>query len=154
MRRTILVLGMLPALLAAAEIYKSVDGQGRVTYSTAPPQDAVASESVDVAPGPSDSEQREAQQRVREMEAAAGRLNADAARRQAATVKARQQAQERVGKAEAELQEAMAIKDSDWLPKAGGGRRLNPAYEQRVEEARQRLQSAQKGLSEAQRDSR
>jgi len=62
--QVVATLMLLPTLVFAQEVYKSVDAQGRVTYSTTPPADSVSSESVKVQAGPGEEEREAAQQRL------------------------------------------------------------------------------------------
>jgi hypothetical protein len=59
------------APLNAETIYKSVDENGKVTYSTTPPEESETATPVDIAPPPSEERIKAAQQRhERNMEAA------------------------------------------------------------------------------------
>ncbi|MDB4575687.1 DUF4124 domain-containing protein [bacterium] len=59
------------APLNAETIYKSVDKNGNVTYSTTPPEESQTATQVDIAPPPSEERIKAAQQRhERNMEAA------------------------------------------------------------------------------------
>ena len=52
-----------PSVTTADTIYKSVDENGNVTYSTTPPADSKTSTRVDIAPPPSEERIKAAQQR-------------------------------------------------------------------------------------------
>jgi hypothetical protein len=69
---------LLPAVLAGAaaaeQIYRSVDADGNVTFSSEPPADAVDVDEVKVQPGPSAAEQQAARERVQAQEATASEL--------------------------------------------------------------------------------
>jgi len=69
-----LLLVMLAGTAAADKIYRSVDAQGNVTFSSTPPADASAVDEVRVQPGPSEEEQREARERLRRQEATASEM--------------------------------------------------------------------------------
>ena len=56
-----LVLAPLPGV---AQVYRSVDESGRVTFSDKPPENAVEVEPVEIAPGPSEEQVRESQARA------------------------------------------------------------------------------------------
>lgn len=56
------VLGLAP-LAASAQVYRSVDDQGQVTFSDTPPAGAVAVEPVEIAPGPSAAQVQASQER-------------------------------------------------------------------------------------------
>ena len=59
-----LLLAMLAATAVAEQIYRSVDAEGNVTFSSDPPQNAVTVDQVSVQPGPSEAAQREARERM------------------------------------------------------------------------------------------
>lgn len=69
-RRCFLSAGILftVAAFASNTVYKSVDESGHVTYSTAPPEDAVEAEAVQIPPGPSAKATEQAIERAKEME--------------------------------------------------------------------------------------
>jgi hypothetical protein len=71
-----LVLALLAGSAAAEQIYRSVDAQGNVTYSSTPPASAVAVDEVSVQPGPSEDAVREARERTRRQEEAASEMGA------------------------------------------------------------------------------
>lgn len=147
-------LALLLAVPAAAEppIFKSIDAQGNVTYSSTPPSDDVQQvETVELPPGPTAEEQAEAQRQARELEAVAD----EQARAQAARAQGRSN---RVQQARAELDEALQALDevqqrespTDWQTLASGGRVPSAGYLQRVEDAKERVQQAREALRQAQ----
>jgi len=78
-----LLLAMLAGTAAAEQIYKSVDAEGNVTFSSQPPANSVSVDQVSVQPGPSEAAQREAQERMQRQEATANELGeANASREQ------------------------------------------------------------------------
>lgn len=60
---SLFILLLTPATLTADTIYKSIDENGNVTYSTTPPQDDKQSTSVDIAPPPSEERIKAARDR-------------------------------------------------------------------------------------------
>lgn len=67
--RLLVVAGLLTALpVAAQQVYKSVDANGNVTYSSTPPPDARAAEPVDLPPTPPAAEIEAAQQREKSLQ--------------------------------------------------------------------------------------
>lgn len=66
----IVVLSMATETVAQT-IYRSVDKDGNVTYSSTPPSDAQISQPVELAPGPTQAQQAQARERQREMESTA-----------------------------------------------------------------------------------
>ena len=73
--KIILLLTLSPATLAADTIYKSVDENGHVTYSTTPPKDSEKSKSVDITPPPSDERIKAAEDRKKRNQEAADILD-------------------------------------------------------------------------------
>ena len=65
----------MSATLAADTIYKSIDRDGHVTYSTTPPQNSETSKSVDIAPPPSEERIRAARDRQNRNKEAAETLD-------------------------------------------------------------------------------
>ncbi|MDX1594362.1 MAG: DUF4124 domain-containing protein [Gammaproteobacteria bacterium] len=98
-------LAALACLLApptgAAEVYRSVDESGHVTFSDSPPADAVEVAPVEIEPGPSEAEVRAAHERL------------EAGREQLAAMKAAREA-EREREREARLQrlEELALRNA------------------------------------------
>ena len=56
------LMAVVSGLVTAAEVYKSVDEAGNVTYSSEPPEDSVKVDNVEVAPGPSEESVKKAQE--------------------------------------------------------------------------------------------
>ena len=67
--------------VVAEKIYRSVDKQGEVTFSDEPPPTAVDVEQVEVQPAPTESQQREGEERVKRMESQANEMGAARAER-------------------------------------------------------------------------
>jgi len=61
--RTLTLFMMLSSAIFAENIYKSVDANGRVTYSSTPPENSQDVTTVDILPPPSQEQIEEAQQR-------------------------------------------------------------------------------------------
>lgn len=70
----LVMLALLAGTAAAEQIYRSVDAEGNVTFSSTPPPDAAAVEEVSVQPGPSAEAQREARERMQRQEATASEI--------------------------------------------------------------------------------
>lgn len=83
-RTSLLMILLSPALAVPAEtIYKSVDGQGNVTYSAQPLASAVKSEQVDVPAPPSEEAQRQAEEQGRKIKEKAKEMEKDRKAREA-----------------------------------------------------------------------
>ncbi|HYQ72124.1 MAG TPA: DUF4124 domain-containing protein, partial [Gammaproteobacteria bacterium] len=72
--RCTLVLVLLAGPAAAEQIYRSVDAEGNVTFSSQPPSGAVNVDEVSVRPGPSAEEQEAARARIQAQEATASEI--------------------------------------------------------------------------------
>jgi hypothetical protein len=70
----IIVPALLAGTAAAEQIYRSVDAEGNVTFSSEPPAGAVEVDEVKVQPGPTAAEQEAARERVQAQEATASEL--------------------------------------------------------------------------------
>ena len=80
----VLLLAVMAETASAQTVYKSVDSQGRVTYTDKPPPNAAKVEEVSVQPSPSDEAQREARERVQRDQEKANQMRDARERRQQA----------------------------------------------------------------------
>lgn len=142
----LLILVMPMWSMAAEQVYESVDDRGNVTFSDSVPADAVVAEPITVTPAPAPNADLEP--RLSRDNAAARSAEGSQNQRQRAMEQQRAAAQQRVEAAEANLAEARQIGEGDRQGKVGGGSRLTPAYLQRVQDAEQELQQAQKALQQ------
>jgi len=69
-----LALALLAGTASAEQIYRSIDADGNVTFSSQPPADAVDVDEVSLPPGPSAEEQAAARKRVQAQEATASEI--------------------------------------------------------------------------------
>ena len=148
-RVTIATMALAFTWTAGAEtVYKSVDPQGKVTYSSSPPADTGKEmvEAIPIAPGPTEEERREADQRNRELQKAV--RQAEQQRREQAENRAEtvSDAERELRNAEVALQETRIQGDDDWQYLATGGRVLKQSYLDRVAEAEQKVKEAEKRL--------
>jgi Domain of unknown function (DUF4124) len=70
-----LALVMLAGTAVGDQIYRSVDAEGNVTFSSQPPAGAVNVDEVNVQPGPSAAAQRAARERMQAQEATANEMS-------------------------------------------------------------------------------
>ncbi|MEJ2455729.1 MAG: DUF4124 domain-containing protein [Candidatus Thiodiazotropha sp.] len=145
----VLAFAMLAQAVIGEEIYRTVDEQGNVTFTDTPPAGGVEVERVELPSGPSEQVRREAEQRNQKILNAAERAEQkreqEKAQKQTRVKAAEQQLQE----AQAHLAEAKVIKDEDRQNLAGGKRRINPDYFERVKQAELEVEQARKALREA-----
>jgi hypothetical protein len=71
---SMLVLVLLAGTAMAGQIYRSVDADGNVTFSSEAPANAATVEEVNVRPGPSAEAQREARERLQRQESTANEM--------------------------------------------------------------------------------
>ena len=144
----------LGTISAAETIYKSVDAEGRVTYSSEPPAQAVESQPVTLPKAPSEAEHQEAIMREKELQKAADKVTSERAAVGSAKKSAVADADTAVDQAQRRLEKAKEMRDSDWQGKAGGGRRLKESYFERVDKAEEKLRQAEEEAAKTRRDSR
>ncbi len=143
-----------PSLVSAEEIYKSVDADGNVTYSSVPTAEAVETQAVSVPDAPTAAQQQEAIQRERQLQQAADNLARDRSARDSQRGSAVQDAENARDQAKVQLEQALVKQDRDWQGLAGGGRRLKESYFERVRNAQENLRQTEESLSKARRDMR
>ena len=123
------------ALPAAAEVVRSVDKEGNVTFSDQPVKGSVESSSIKIdAPAPSGKELTESQKEAQDI----------IHKGQAVTA-----AEKNLGSAVAELEAAKVVGEGDRKGTAGGSSRLTPGYLERVKDAEENVAKAQKQLEKA-----
>jgi hypothetical protein len=132
-------------------VYKSVDAQGRVTYSAKPPTDVRADrvERVPIAPGPTEHQRQAAEKRSKALRAATQKVEKVRGERDVKASRDAAVAKRELKKAEAALQEAKLKGDDDWQYLSTGGRVLKQDYLDRVKEAEQAVQQARRSVREA-----
>jgi chaperonin cofactor prefoldin len=149
---TIAIISLIWTCTATAEaVYKSVDAQGRVTYSSTPPPDAPGEmvEEVSIEPGPTEQQQQEAMERAKKLQEVTQRADEQRQEQAAEAAQARSDAEQELKDAEAALEEARIRHPDDWQFLAGGGRVLKPSYRERVEAAEKKVEEAQKAVRSA-----
>ncbi|WPL19301.1 hypothetical protein Thiowin_04418 [Thiorhodovibrio winogradskyi] len=131
------------AMPAAAQqqVYRSVDAQGRVSFSAEPPagEDVRSIESIELQPGPSEADRQAAEARVRDMQQAA-----DAYEQQRQSAREAETGQEESGNTSKSPSESDASPAAEqWNQLLVNDRRLTPEQRKKVEEAKRELLEAQ-----------
>jgi hypothetical protein len=154
MKHTVLVLTIALAATAgqAQTIYKSIDPQGNVLYSSEPPQGTAESEQIKLAPDPSPEAQAEAKRREAKLLEAA--QQSDQSAKQQATGGADHrasidQAKKDVESAEQALAQAHEKHLDDYRGSEDRPTDLKQSYYERVREKQEQLRAAQQRLKEA-----
>ncbi|MCG6861315.1 MAG: DUF4124 domain-containing protein [Chromatiaceae bacterium] len=151
-RVTITTIALFCTFTATAQtVYKSVDADGKVTYSAAPPPDAAAEmvEKVPIAPGPTDQQRSAAENRTKELESVTESAEQEREAQDTESAEAASSAEQELRRARIALQEAQIQGDDDWQYLASGGRVLKQSYLDGVAEAKRRVQEAEKALRSA-----
>ena len=99
-KHSLLLLFLLPSLTLpsspqAQEVYKSIDAEGNVIYSDAPPANAAATKEVELPPGPSKEEIADAQRRGQEFQASVDKMVEERKKKEAALAEKRRLQEER-----------------------------------------------------------
>lgn len=130
----------------AQPVYKSVDAQGQVTYSSTPPATAGEEmvEQVQIAPGPTEQQKRDAAQQASELESATRRAELERQEQRTQHSQATSDTEQELRKARIALEEAETQSVDDWQYLATGGRVLKQSYLDRVDAAKRRVQQAEK----------
>ena len=135
-------------VVSAETVYRSVDAEGNVTFSSQPLQDAKEVEQVEIAPGPSEESQKEAMQRQQRLiDLAAGARKEREEKEEARRSKV-EDAEQSVKDAEQALKDAKVITPDDRRGGAGSGM-IAPGYNDRVKQAEDQLAEAKRELSKA-----
>ena len=135
----------------SAEVIRSVDKDGNVTFSDAPVPGSVESNRVviDTPPAPTPQEVSDSERQAQEMIRRANQNQVERDEQtddRATRIKA---AQMDLDSATAHLREVQVVRAEDRQSLANGRSRLRPEYLQRVQDAEQQVMDAQKKLNEA-----
>jgi len=134
---------MVTALPATAEVVRSVDKEGSVTFSDQPVKGSVESSNIKIdAPAPSGKELTESQQEAQDIINKANQIPSASEDREQ-SIKA---AEKNLESAKAELETAKVVGEGDRKGTASGGSRLTPEYLERVKDAEDNVTKAQKQL--------
>jgi hypothetical protein len=138
----------LPAQSLAGDVYRSVDVDGNVTYTDAPPVTETKVEKIEIHPGPSeasrlDTERRNNAIRKAMEEARAERLKKEASRQERLT-----KAREELKDAEDVLKRSKELGEGDRQYLSGGKSRIRPEYFERIKEAEDKVEEARKKFKE------
>ncbi|MET0049957.1 MAG: DUF4124 domain-containing protein [Candidatus Thiodiazotropha sp.] len=139
---------LVPLVLSAGEVFRTVDSEGNVTYTDTPPDNGMKTQRVEIHEGPSQESIRHTQERndaIRKAmeEARDQRLEKEASRREML-----ESAQDAVDKAEQNLKETQEMNDDDRENVVGGRSRIRPEYFERVKKAEDELKAARDHLKD------
>ncbi|MGH8659073.1 MAG: DUF4124 domain-containing protein [Gammaproteobacteria bacterium] len=130
------------SLACSETIYKSVDSEGRVSFSSKPPAGARQVEEIQIQPGPTAAQIEATKARANRTVEQAQKSESPAEKRRQAKMAAR----EKLRDAQAALEKAKAIQPEDWQSLAGGGRHLKQSYFDRIKEHESAVDKVTKAL--------
>ncbi len=130
------------SLATSGPIYKSVDSEGRVSFSSKPPAGARQVEEIPIQPGPTAEQIEATKTRANRTLEQAEKSESPAAKRRQATMAA----SEKVRNAQAALDKAKIIQPEDWQHLANGKWHLKQSYFDRVKEHEAVIEKAKKAL--------
>ena len=140
----LLLLGLTTGAVAEA-VYRSVDAEGRVTYSDMPPADGDASETVNLLKPLSEARRREAETRQKQLMELVSEREQEKALQQSEREDALGEAERAVEEARKRVDDAKVIRAADWWGVIGSGQ-LKPEYQERVSRAEKELKAAERNL--------
>jgi hypothetical protein len=144
----LVALAMVLPLTLSAEVYRTIDEQGNVTYTDSPQVDPKKIEKIEIQPGPSEESISDTMERNRAIrkameEAQEKRLEKSTARKDRLT-----KAEQEVEEAEKNLAAMEELGDDDRQSLQGGKSYIRPEYFERVKKAQRELDEAKKRLKE------
>ena len=143
---------LLNTLPASAEVYRSTDANGNVTYSDKQPVNAVQEETIKLPAGPSPEEIAASKAREQEIQQAAE--SADSSVEQRMNVRAElktslEQSKTSLQAAEEALANGQEPLPGERLGKVGGGTRLSDAYWNRIHKLELDVEQAQRQVGQS-----
>ncbi len=139
-------LGVVPGLSAGENVYRWVDAEGNVTYSSQAPVGAADVREIEIDPGPTDEQREQAEARLqRSLEIIE---ETEEARSEAMQQRSEQvrEAEEALTQAEQDLEEAKRVRPSDWILGYRTSGMRKPEYYERVKEAEAAVEEARHRL--------
>lgn len=142
----LITLVLVLPLTLTAEVYRTVDEQGNVTYTDSPQADPQKIEKVEIQPGPSEESISDTMERNRAIrkameEAQEKRLEKSTARKDRLA-----KAEQEVEEAEKQLAAMEELGEDDRQHLQGGKSYIRPEYFERVKKAQRELDEAKKRL--------
>lgn len=122
-------------------VYRSVGPDGEVTFSDTPPAGVASAEKVDLLAPLSEERRKEAEARHQKLIDLAAQGAGEGEEKEAARKEKLAAARKAVDDARTGLEQAKAVRVSDWWGNVGSGQ-LKPGYEERVRKAEETLQTA------------
>jgi chaperonin cofactor prefoldin len=142
-----LLVGILLLPLALqAEVYRTVDEQGNVTYTDTPPANSSEAEKVDIQPGPSQESISDTMQRNRAIRKAMEEAQEKRLEKEVSREERIKKAEEAVEEAKQRLAEMEKLDEDDRQYLQGGKSYIRPDYYERIRKARKALEEAKKRL--------
>jgi DNA repair exonuclease SbcCD ATPase subunit len=136
---------VLPLTLGA-EVYRTVDEQGNITYTDSPPADPKQVEKVEIQPGPSEESISDTMERNRAIRKAMEKAQEKRLEKSTERQDRLAKAEEDVEKAKKQLAAMEELGEDDRQHLQGGKSYIRPEYFERVKKAQRELDEAKKRL--------
>ena len=147
---TVILLKAMTMPVFAADAIRSVANDGTVTFSDTPvPGNADPSVINIDAPAPSEDTLNASQREAQAVIDKANRMQQQAAADQMEQAEAGTRARQELDRANAELEAARVVGEGDRQSLAGGGSKLTPEYQSRVQAAEKKVEEARQKLDQA-----
>jgi len=133
-------------LVAEGTVYRWVDAEGNVTYSSQAPPGAEDLREIEIPPGPTEEQRKQAEERLQrnlEKIEAADEARKEAIQKRRESVS---EAEEALSQAERNLQDAKRVQPEDWILGYRTSGMKKPEYYQRVEDAEAAVAEAKQRL--------
>ncbi|MBW9257317.1 MAG: DUF4124 domain-containing protein [Candidatus Thiodiazotropha sp. (ex. Lucinisca nassula)] len=137
---------LLLPLTLTAEVYRTVDEDGNVTYTDTPPADPQNVERVEIQPGPSEESISDTMERNRAIRKAMEEVQEKRLEKSTARKDRVSKAEQEVEEAEKQLSAMEELGDDDRQQLQGGKSYIRPEYFERVKKAQRELDEAKKRL--------
>ncbi len=141
-----LVAVLLPLLVMADEVYRTVDETGQVIFTDTPPPGGNPVQTIELLPGPTDRSLQESEQRNKALRSRLETMQKERKQKEEARASKVREAEKAVEMAESDLNVAKELQDDDWQMTASGKRRIKPTYFERVKQAETALEDARNTL--------
>ena len=135
-------------LAAQQTVYRWVDAEGNITYSSQAPAQAEDLQEIEIPPGPTEAQRKAAEERL---ERSLERIEAlDEARKEAAEKRKESvgEAEAALAEAERNLEQARRVQPEDWILGYRTSGMKKPEYYQRVKDAEAAVAEAKRRLKD------
>ncbi|MES9939679.1 MAG: DUF4124 domain-containing protein [Candidatus Thiodiazotropha sp. 6PLUC2] len=140
----VLIAMVVVPLTLQAEVFRTVDEEGNITYTDSPSANPSEVEKIEIHPGPSEESISEAMERNKAIRKAMEEAREKRLEAQTSGKERLGEAKKEVEEAEKRLSEMQEIGDDDRQTLQGGKSFIKPDYYERVKKAEKELEEARK----------